>query len=159
MPSRFIRRSIVNALALATCLLPAAAFGQGQEHHPGFGPLLRPKVKMVGFLNAKVAETETRPVVTIALPADEKRYTFLLDDMKILAGPIRTPGSILSEVKPYSTNFYIRTSQEMAAQISSAAPTEPLTIIADYSSADRVLFVQGVEKGGEEQQNSEKDQH
>jgi hypothetical protein len=66
--------------------------------------------------------------------------------MKILAGPLRTPDSILAEVKPFSTNFYIRTSPEVAAQISGAAPTELLTIMGDYSSADRVLFVQGVEK-------------
>ena len=148
MDSRFVRRSVVQALAIAACLLPFSVFGQGHEH-PNFGPPHRPKVKMIGFLNAKIAETETRPVVTLALPADEKRYTFLLEDMKILAGPLRTPGSILSEVKPFSTNFYVRTSQEMAAQISSAAPTEQLTLIGDYHSADRVLFIQGVEKSEE----------
>jgi hypothetical protein len=108
-------------------------------------------VKMIGFVNANIEKTETRPVLTFALPADEKRYTFLLTDMKILAGPLRTPGDILSQVKPYSTNFYLRAPQEIAAQISSAAPTEQLTIVAEYYQGDRVLFVQGVEKGEESQ--------
>ena len=53
-------------------------------------------------------------------------------------------------MKPYSTNFYIRASPDVVAQIASAAPTEQLTILAEYSRADRVLLVQNVEKKGTE---------
>jgi len=76
----------------------------------------------------------------------------VLTDLRIMAGPLRTPGDILSEVKPYSTNFYIRASPDVVAQITSAAPTEQLTILAEYARADRVLLVQSVEKskGGAE---------
>jgi len=147
MNNRFLRYGVGYTFAVVACLLfSSVVFGQGHDR-PAFGPVLRPKVKITGFLNAKVEESEPRPVLTLALPGDEKRYTFLLYDMKILAGPLRTPDSILSEVKPFSTNFYVRTSPEAATQISSATPTERLTIIGDYSSADRVLFVEGVEKG------------
>jgi hypothetical protein len=144
----------VFILALFVCAAPVLA--QQYPHiHPG-SPF-KPRVKLIGFLNTPIAETETRPVLTIALPGDDKRYTFLLADMKILAGPLRTPGAILDEVKPFSTNFYLRASQEVVAQISSAAPTEQLAIFAEYSSGDRVLLVQAVEKG-EEAQNKEPSQ-
>lgn len=157
MYGRFLRSGFIGALALGSILLGVPVLSQGDDHQR-FGPPLRPMVKMIGFLNATIEKTETRPVLTIALPADEKRYTFLLTDMKILAGPLRTPGDILSEVKPYSTNFYLRAPQDVAAQISSAAPTEQLTIVAEYHQGDRVLFVQGVEKG-EEPQNKEHQQN
>jgi hypothetical protein len=147
MYSRFLQHGFVSVLTLGVLFLGAPSFSQGDEHQR-LGPPLRPMVKMIGFVNANIEKTETRPVLTFALPADEKRYTFLLTDMKILAGPLRTPGDILSDVKPYSTNFYLRTSQEIAAQISSAAPTEQLAIVAEYHQGDRVLYVQGVEKEG-----------
>lgn len=156
MYGRLLYWRFINALVLGLVLLSVPAVSQGGDPHR-LGPLLRPTVKMIGFLNAPIEKTETRPVLMIALPADEKRYTFLLTDMKILAGPLRTPGDILSEVKPYSTNFYLRASQEIAAQISSAAPTEQLTIIAEYHQGDRVLLVQGVEKS-EVSQNTEHEQ-
>ena len=70
--------------------------------------------------------------------------------MKILAGPLKTPESILSEVKPFSTNFYLRTSPEVVERIRSAAPTEQLVITAEYSPRDRVLLVDTVEKGVQE---------
>jgi len=85
-------------------------------------------------------------VLTITLPGDEKRYTFLLTDLQVMAGPLRTPESILSEVKPYSPNFRLYASQEVTKQIASATPIERLVILAEYSSADRVLLVQSVEK-------------
>lgn len=157
MYDRFLRWRFICALALGSVLLSVPVVSQG-DNPQRFGPLLRPTVKMIGFLNAPIEKTETRPVLTIALPADEKRYTFLLTDMKILAGPLRTPGDILSEVKPYSTNFYLRAPQDIATQISSAAPNEQLTIVAEYHQGDRILYVQGVEKS-EKLQNKEPTQN
>ena len=155
MNSRFIRLIVINAIVICVGVFISSTFSQGQ-HRPSLGPLHRPRVQMIGFLNAEIAETETRPVVTLTLPADEKQYVFLIADMKILAGPLRTPGSILSEVKPFSPNFRIRTSQELIAELRSATPVERITITAEYSSADRVLFVQGVEKGEETEQEERK---
>jgi hypothetical protein len=86
-------------------------------------------------------------VLTLALAGDERRYTFTLTDMRIMAGPLITPGDILSQVKPYSTNFYLRGSREVMAQISDTAPGQRLSILAEYSRADRVLLVQSIEKG------------
>jgi hypothetical protein len=136
-------------------IAPSIAFSQ-VRFPPDVGSPFRTRVKLIGFLNAKIGQNETRPVLTIGLPADEKRYTFLLTDMKILAGPLKTPGSILAEVKPFSTNFYLRASPEVVAQISGAAPTEQLAITAEYSSGDRVLLVDTVEKGEQEQEKGEK---
>jgi hypothetical protein len=62
-----------------------------------------------------------------------------------MAGPLHTPGSILSEVRPYSVNFRVRASWEDVAKITNAAPTEQLEILALYSSADRSLLVKSVE--------------
>lgn len=156
MHGQFLRSRFFSALTLGSILLSFPVLSQGGDPQR-FGPLLRPTVKMIGFLNTTIDKAETRPVLTIALPADEKRYTFLLTDMKILAGPLRTPGDILSEVKPYSTNFYLRAPQDIAAQIRSAAPTEQLTIVAEYHQGNRVLLVQGVEKS-EVSQNTEHEQ-
>ena len=85
-------------------------------------------------------------MLTLTLPHDEKRYTFLLTELKVMAGPLRTPESILSEVKPYSPNFRLQASREVTTQIASATPTERLVILAEYSRADRLLLVQSVEK-------------
>ena len=154
MDRRFIHRIILSTLALMLCLPSPLLFAQGKSQ-PQIAPPHRPRVKMIGFLNAEIATTETRPVVTLTLPGDEKRYTFLLADMKILAGPLRTPGSILSEVKPYLPNFRVRTSRELAAQISGTGPSEQLTLTGEYSRSDRVLFIEGVEKGAPTQEKSE----
>jgi len=154
MDNRFISRLVVSTFAIVLSLSSFELFAQGRNQPP-VAPPHRPRVKMIGFLNAEIAKTETRPVVTFTLPKDEKQYTFLLADMKILAGPLRTPGSILSEVKPYSPNFRVRTSQELAEQIKNTMPTEQLTLSAEYYSADRVLFVEGVEKSEPEQGKNE----
>lgn len=147
MYDRFIRHSVIGVFTCSVALLTSSlAFSQAR-FPPDVGSPIRTKIKLIGFLNAKIEQNETRPVLTLGLPADEKRYTFLMTDMKILAGPLKTPGSILSEVKPFSTNFYLRASPEMVAQISEARPTEQLVITADYSQGDRVLLVDTVEKG------------
>ena len=117
---------------------------------PHIGPQLKPLVKLVGFLNATPAPTNVQPLVTFKLPSDEKRYTFLVTEMKVMAGPLRTAESILSEVKPYTPNFQVRTSREIAAQIAAANPTERLTILAEYSQSDRALQIQGFEKSSDE---------
>jgi hypothetical protein len=105
---------------------------------------------LVGFLNATPAPNNVLPVVTVKLPGDEKRHTLLVTEIKVMAGPPRTAESILSEVKPYTPNFHIRTSPEIATQIASATPTEQLTILAEYSQSDRALQIQGFEKGAKE---------
>jgi hypothetical protein len=157
MYDRFTCHSLIGVFVFSIIMaVSSIAFSQ-VRFPPEIGSPFRTRIKLIGFLNAKIEQDETRPVLTIGLPADEKRYTFLLTDMKILAGPLKTPGSILSEVKPFSTNFYLRASPEVVAQISGAAPTEQLAITAEYSSGDRVLLVDTVEKGeldpekGEEQ--------
>lgn len=106
-------------------------------------------MKLISFLNAPSPRNNARPVLTLKLPGDEKSYTFVLIDMRIMAGPLRTPGNILSEVKPFSPNFYIRRSREIAAQIASAGPTEQLSILAEYWRTDRVLSVQSFEESEE----------
>jgi hypothetical protein len=63
-----------------------------------------------------------------------------------MAGPLRTAESILAEVKPYTPNFRIRTSREIAAQLAETPPTERLTILAEYSQSDRVLLIQSIQK-------------
>jgi hypothetical protein len=142
--SRRIRLAAV--LVLSCLILPVLLFAQ-TDHHPNLGPPLKPLVKLIGYLNAPVPKENVLPVLTIKLLNDEKRHTFLLTEMKIMAGPLRTPESILSEVKPYTTNFHLYASQEITAQIMSATPTEQLTILAEYSSVDRILRVQSFEKG------------
>lgn len=148
MNARLIRSCLYGAAAIAILSMHAAVFAQS-HWHPNLGPPFRPLIKLIGFLNAPAAERTVHPVLTLALPADEKRYTFTLTDLRIMAGPLRTPGDILSEVKPYSTSFYLRAPREVVAQIASATPGEQLTILAEYSKADRVLLVQSVEKSEE----------
>ncbi len=139
----FINR-ISRITVVMILLLGASAYAQDQ--HSPIIPQLKPLVKLVGFLNATPAPTNVQPILTLKLPGDEKRYTFLLTDMKVMAGPLRTAESILSEVKPYTPNFRIRTSQEIVAQIAAAKPTERLTILAEYSQIDRALQIQSFEK-------------
>ena len=141
--SRRVQREAV--LVLTFLIVPVLLFAQ-TDHQPNLGPPLKPLVKLIGYLNAPVPKENVRPVLTIKLPDDDKRHTFLLTELKIMTGPLRTPESILSEVKPYTTNFHLHASREIAAQIMSATPTEQLTILAEYSSADRILRVQSVEK-------------
>ena len=144
--ARSHRLGLKIILVLAFFIIPAPLFAQ-TEHQPGFGPPLKPLVKLTGYLNASVPKENVLPVLTIKLPDDDRRHTFLLTELKVMTGPLRTPESILSEVKPYSTNFHLHASREIAAQILSAMPTEQLTILAEYSSADRILRVQSVGKG------------
>jgi hypothetical protein len=147
MANRF---SLLRFFLLTMVLILSGAFSLfAQEQFPQLGPPLKPLIKLIGYLNAPVSPTNTYPVLTIALSGDEKRYTFLLTDMRIMAGPLRTPGDILSEVKPYSTNFYLRAPREVLAQLSDTAPTEQVSILAEYSRADRVLLVQSIEKSGQ----------
>ena len=145
----FLTRCSIGVVFVALMLgLVVSAFAQ-LDRHPQFGPPQKPLVKLIGFLDATPSSENVRPVFTLKLPGDEKRHTFLLTDMRFMAGPLQTPESILSAVKPYSTNFYIRASQEMTKQIASATPAEQLTILAEYSSADRALLIQNVEKSEE----------
>jgi fructose 1,6-bisphosphatase len=96
-------------------------------------------------VNPPSPEAASDPVVSLRLPGGE-RINFLLTDMRIMAGPLRTPGSILDEVRPYSTNFYVRASWDDVARITNADPDKPVEILAMYSSADRSLFVKEVER-------------
>jgi hypothetical protein len=137
-------RLIVSGV-LSLFLFPLLLFAQ-TDRQPSFGLPLKPLVKLIGYLNAPVPKENIRTVLTIKLPDDEKRHTFLLTELKVMAGPLRTPESILSEVKPYTTNFHLHASRDATAQIASATPAEQLTILAEYSSADRILLVQSVEK-------------
>jgi hypothetical protein len=131
---------------LSLLLLPLVLFAQTHPQ-PSFGPPLKPLVKLTGYLDASVPKGNVRPVLTIKLPGDEKRHTFLLTELKVMTGPLRTPESILAEVRPYTTNFHLHASRDATAQIASATPAEQLTILAEYSGADRILQVQSVEKG------------
>ena len=151
MNSRILRFAFSSLIALLLLSGAGSVFAQiGDYPQPEFGPPLRPLIKLIGFLNeptsAPTPATSPKPVLTLALAGDERRYTFTLTDMRIMAGPLITPGDILSQVKPYSTNFYLRGPREVMAQISDTAPGQQLSILAEYSRADRVLFVQSVEK-------------
>ena len=140
------------SLLVALVLLGGTVSVLAQFHDPSqpeFGQPVKPLIKLIGFLNEPTPAPSPKPVLTLALAGDEKRYTFTLTDMRIMAGPLLTPGDILSQVKPYSTNFYIRGPRDVMTQISSAAPGERLSILAEYSWADRVLLVQSVEKSEE----------
>jgi len=139
---RFCGGSLIT-FALLNLHLPALA--QIQQP-PELGPRLKPLVKLVGFLNAPRPQHNAHPVLTVKLPYDDKQYTFLLTDLRIMAGPVLTPGDILSEVTPYTPNFYIRTAREVATQIASAGPTDRLSILAEYWAANRALSIQSFEK-------------
>jgi len=125
--------------------LPLSALAQVHQT-PELGPQPKPLVKLVGFLNAPRPQNNAYPVLTLKLPYDDKQYTFLLTDLRIMAGPILTPGDILSAVTPYTPNLYIRTSRDIAAQIAGAGPTDRLSILAEYWEADRALSIQSFEK-------------
>jgi len=152
MSKKLLRFGISSLIILTALSATVSVLVQAQEDAiPDFGPPLRPLIKLIGFLNAPPAPMSPRPVLILALPGDEKRYTFTLTDMRIMAGPLITPEQILSEVKPYTTNFYLRAPQDVVAQISDTAPSVQLSILAEYSRADRILFVTGVEKSEEPQ--------
>jgi hypothetical protein len=150
MNVRMLRFGLTGLIPLVLLSGTVSVFAQiDNSTQPRFGPPLRPLIKLIGFINASPSPMSPKPVLTLALPGEEKRYTFTLTDMRIMAGPLRTPGDILDEVKPYSTNFYIRASREVVAQISDTSPSQQLTILAEYSRSDRVLLVQSVEKSEE----------
>lgn len=142
--SRRLPRAIMFVLPFL--IFPALLLAQ-TDHSPSLGPPLKPLVKLIGHLDAPTPKDNVLTILTIKLLGDEKRHTFLLSDFKVMTGPLRTAESILSAVKPYTTNFHIHASQENITQISSASPAEQLTILAEYSGADRILFVQRVERG------------
>jgi hypothetical protein len=129
----------------------SAAFAQG-EHYPSLGSPLKTLVKLIGFVNTPIAASNLRPVLTLKLPGVEKQYTFLLIDMKIMAGPSRTPEAILDDVKRRTPNFFIRGSRDIATQIAESGPDDRLSILAEYTRADRSLAVQSIEKEQAESQ-------
>lgn len=109
----------------------------------------RPVIKLIGFFQPEPPKPSARPVLTLAFPDDDTRYTFVMTDMKILAGPLKTPGAILDEVRPFTPNFYVRLSPTDAPYLTSATPAEQVTILAEYVRADRSLLVTGFEKSEE----------
>ncbi len=150
MNGRMLPLGFASLLALVLLSGTVSVFAQvDNPTQPEFGPPLRPLIKLIGFINAPPSPMSPNPVLTLRLPGEDRQYTFTLTDMRIMAGPLRTPGDILSEVKPYSTNFYIRAPRDIVAQISDTSPSQQLTILAEYSRSDRVLLVQSVEKSEE----------
>jgi len=141
--------AVAPVIALFVLILPA----HGQDNLPSLAaPKLKPMVRMTGFINATPAATNVYPIVTLKLQGEEKFYTFLLTEMKVMAGPLRTSESILSEVKPYKPNFHVRTSRDITARLVTASPTEQLTFLALYSQSDRVLVIENfVQEEGESQ--------
>jgi hypothetical protein len=143
MAYRFVSRSATVLVTLFSLSFPA--YGQ-HTPPPSVVPQIKPLVKLVGYVNATPAPTNVQPVVTFKLPGNKKPFTFLVTEMKVMAGPLRTAESILAEVKPYTPNFRIRTSREIAAQLAETPPTERLTILAEYSQSDRALLIQSVQR-------------
>ena len=144
--SRLRGWAVALVIALFVLILPA----HGQENFPSLAtPKLKLMVKMTGFINATPAATNVYPVLTLKLQGEEKLYTFLLTEMKVMAGPLRTSESILSEVKPFKPNFHVRTSREITARLVTASPTEQLTFLALYSQSDRVLVIENFEQKDE----------
>ena len=143
MAYRFVSRSATVLVTLFSLSFPA--YGQ-HPYPPSVVPQIKPLVKLVGYVNATPAPTNVQPVVTFKLPGNKKPFTFLVTEMKVMAGPLRTAESILAEVKPYTPNFRIRTSPEIAAQLAETSPTERLTILAEYSQSDRALLIQSVQR-------------
>lgn len=148
MQTRFRWAYFVAMLGLLS--LPASAWAQVRE--PPWGPPLKPLIKLIGYVNAQPPKYPAYPPVTLALPGSEERVTFVLTDMRIMAGPLRTPGSIIDEVEPYSTNFYLRASPEAVAKIANSEPDEQLTILAEYSREDRALSVKSVEQNATQEE-------
>ncbi len=138
--------SIVGMLVSTAFFFSPSTFSQ-ERPHGSFGPLLKPLLKMTGFVNPTILPNEPRPVVTLALPGQQQLYKLLVTDTKLLPGPLVTPSSIFSEVKRYTISFYVRGPQDVVSQISTAEPTDQLIITAEYDSNGRFLFVQTVEKG------------
>src|SRR5215510_2472598 len=152
MNGRMLRFGLASLIALVLLSGTASVFAQVDTPTlPELGPPLRPLIKLIGFINAPPSPMSPNPVLTLRLPGEDRQYTFTLTDMRIMAGPLRTPGDILSEVKPYSTNFYIRAPRDIVTQLSDTSPSQQVTILAEYSRTDRVLFVQSVNKNEEPQ--------
>ncbi|MEW6298960.1 MAG: hypothetical protein AB1671_14690 [Thermodesulfobacteriota bacterium] len=139
------RYSVFALFALLVLCLFTSAFAQVRPF-PDFGPPQRPLIKLIGFLDPEPPQNTTETVLTVALPGEEQRRTFLLKQLLIMAGPLRTPGDILDDVRPYSTNFYIRAPEDIVEQIKQSSPAEPIAILAEYVRADRSLMVVGIEK-------------
>ena len=134
-------------------LLSLQASALAQVHHKPFpwSPPHKPLIKLIGYVNAQPPKHPAYPPLTLELPG-EKQVSFVLTDMQIMAGPLRTPGSILDEVDPYSVNFYLRASRKAVTEIANSQPDEQLTILARYSSGDRTLLVQKVEKSASQEE-------
>ena len=148
--TRYPRTRISCGTITAILLLLLSFPVYGQDHLDSrVSPPLKPLVKMIGFVNATPAPTNVLPLLTFSLPGHKQRYTFLVSDMKVMAGPLRTAEGILAEVKPYTPNFRIRTSREIATQIAQTSPIEQVTILAEYARGDRVLTIQGFEKSSD----------
>ncbi|MCS6925363.1 MAG: hypothetical protein NZ578_05610 [Candidatus Binatia bacterium] len=118
---------------------------------PDFAPPQRPLIKLIGFLDPDPPPHTTDTVLTLALPGEAGHRTFLLKQMLVMAGPLRTPGAILDEVRPYATNFYIRAPANLVEQIKHSSPATPIAILAEYTRADRSLMVVGIEALEEQQ--------
>ena len=140
----FFPRGFTSAGVVATLLFATLTFAQDNPAQH-LGPLLRPMLKMTGFVNAQIEANETRPVVTLMLPGHEGRYTFLITDIKLLAGPLRTPSDILAEVTPHAPNFRLRGPQAVVDQIRKATTTAQLSSTAEDVSNDRLLLIQRIE--------------
>jgi hypothetical protein len=104
------------------------------------------KISMTGFINTTPSATNVYPIVTLKLPGEDNFFTFLLTEMKVMAGPLRTAESILSEVRAFKPNFHVRTSREITARLVTASPSEQLTFLALYSQSDRVLVIENLEQ-------------
>lgn len=124
---------------------------------PDFAPPQRPLIKLIGFLDPDPPPHTTDTVLTVALPGETRHRTFLLKQLLIMAGPLRTPGDILDEVRPYATNFYIRAPANLVEQIKHSSPTTPVAILAEYRRADRSLLVVGIETLAEQQGETERE--
>lgn len=124
---------------------------------PDFAPPQRPLIKLIGFLDPDPPPHTTDTVLTVALPGEAGHRTFLLKQLLIMAGPLRTPGDILDEVRPYATHFYIRAPANLVEQIKQSSPTTPVAILAEYGRADRSLTVVGIETFAEKQGEAERE--
>ncbi len=137
----------VWAVALILLFLVPIFPTHGQDQLPSIAvPKLKPMVKMTGFINATPSATNVYPIITLKLQGEEEFFTFLLTDIKVMAGPLRTSESILSEVRAFKPNFHVRTSREITARLVTARSTEQLTFLALYSQSDRVLVIENLEQ-------------
>ena len=139
-------RAIFLVAIFSVLFFPYQQLAAQIQQHPRFGLPNRPLIKLTGYINPQIPKANVKPVLTLKLPAYDTPYKFLLTDFRIMAGPLQTPESILSEVKPYAINFHVRASREFVSLIANATPVERLIILAEYESAGRILLVNQVEK-------------